>query len=30
MVPFRADHIGSLLRPRALRDAFRKHADRQI
>src|SRR5262245_37585404 len=26
MVPFRADHIGSLLRPRALRDAFRKHA----
>jgi 5-methyltetrahydropteroyltriglutamate--homocysteine methyltransferase len=30
MVPVRADHIGSLLRPRALRDAFRKHADRQI
>ena len=27
---FRADHIGSLLRPRALRDAFRKHADRQM
>jgi len=25
--PFRADHIGSLLRPRALRDAFRAHAD---
>ncbi len=25
--PFRADHIGSLLRPRALRDAFRQHAD---
>jgi 5-methyltetrahydropteroyltriglutamate--homocysteine methyltransferase len=24
--PFRADHIGSLLRPRALRDAFRQHA----
>lgn len=24
--PFRADHIGSLLRPRALRDAFRRHA----
>jgi 5-methyltetrahydropteroyltriglutamate--homocysteine methyltransferase len=28
--PFRADHIGSLLRPRALRDAFRRHADRNI
>ena len=25
--PFRADHIGSLLRPRQLRDAFRQHAD---
>jgi 5-methyltetrahydropteroyltriglutamate--homocysteine methyltransferase len=24
--PFRADHIGSLLRPAALRQAFRKHA----
>jgi 5-methyltetrahydropteroyltriglutamate--homocysteine methyltransferase len=24
--PFRADHIGSLLRPRKLRDAFRAHA----
>ena len=24
--PFRADHIGSLLRPRTLRDAFRQHA----
>lgn len=24
--PFRADHIGSLLRPRELRDAFRRHA----
>jgi 5-methyltetrahydropteroyltriglutamate--homocysteine methyltransferase len=24
--PFRADHIGSLLRPRKLRDAFRQHA----
>ena len=24
--PFRADHVGSLLRPRALRDAFRKSA----
>lgn len=26
MIPFRADHIGSLLRPRKLRDAFRQHA----
>ena len=25
--PFRADHIGSLLRPRRLRDAFRAHAE---
>ena len=24
--PFRADHIGSLLRPRMLRDAFRRHS----
>ena len=24
--PFRADHIGSLLRPKALREAFRRHA----
>ena len=24
--PFRADHIGSLLRPPALRKAFREHA----
>ena len=24
--PFRADHIGSLLRPKKLRDAFRKHS----
>jgi 5-methyltetrahydropteroyltriglutamate--homocysteine methyltransferase len=23
--PFRADHVGSLLRPRALKDAFRRH-----
>jgi 5-methyltetrahydropteroyltriglutamate--homocysteine methyltransferase len=30
MVPFRADHIGSLLRPRPLRDAFRKHAAGEI
>jgi 5-methyltetrahydropteroyltriglutamate--homocysteine methyltransferase len=27
LVPFRADHIGSLLRPRMLRDAFRAHAE---
>src|SRR4051794_32909279 len=24
--PFRADHVGSLLRPAALREAFRRHA----
>ena len=28
--PFRADHVGSLLRPAVLRQAFRKHAGRQI
>jgi len=28
--PFRADHVGSLLRPAALRDAFKRHAGRQI
>ncbi|MGH7336184.1 MAG: 5-methyltetrahydropteroyltriglutamate--homocysteine S-methyltransferase, partial [Myxococcota bacterium] len=28
--PFKADHIGSLLRPRALRDAFRQHAGQKI
>jgi 5-methyltetrahydropteroyltriglutamate--homocysteine methyltransferase len=28
--PFRADHIGSLLRPRSLRDAFRQHAAGQM
>jgi methionine synthase II (cobalamin-independent) len=28
--PFRADHIGSLLRPQALRKALREHAARQI
>jgi 5-methyltetrahydropteroyltriglutamate--homocysteine methyltransferase len=28
--PFRADHIGSLLRPQALRSAFRKHAAGEI
>lgn len=28
--PFRADHIGSLLRPQALRQAFRRHAAKEI
>jgi 5-methyltetrahydropteroyltriglutamate--homocysteine methyltransferase len=28
--PFRADHIGSLLRPKGLRDAFRKHSMGEI
>ena len=28
--PFRADHIGSLLRPQALRQAFRRHASGEI
>ena len=28
--PFRADHIGSLLRPPALREAFKRRAARQI
>jgi 5-methyltetrahydropteroyltriglutamate--homocysteine methyltransferase len=28
--PFRADHIGSLLRPLALRQAFRRHAAKEI
>jgi len=28
--PFRADHVGSLLRPATLRQAFRKHAGREI
>ncbi len=28
--PFRADHIGSLLRPQKLRHAFRRHADGEI
>ena len=23
--PFRADHVGSLLRPQALKQAFRRH-----
>ena len=30
MLAFRADHIGSLLRPRALREAFRKHAGGEL
>ena len=28
--PFRADHVGSLLRPPALRQAFRRHAGNEI
>ncbi len=28
--PFRADHIGSLLRPKLLREAFRKHASGEM
>jgi methionine synthase II (cobalamin-independent) len=28
--PFRADHVGSLLRPPALRQAFRQHASKEI
>jgi 5-methyltetrahydropteroyltriglutamate--homocysteine methyltransferase len=28
--PFRADHVGSLLRPAALRQAFRQHAAKEI
>jgi 5-methyltetrahydropteroyltriglutamate--homocysteine methyltransferase len=28
--PFKADHVGSLLRPRALRDAFRRHAEQKL
>ncbi|TMH46957.1 MAG: hypothetical protein E6H54_01165 [Betaproteobacteria bacterium] len=30
MLAFRADHIGSLLRPKALREAFRKHAGGEL
>jgi methionine synthase II (cobalamin-independent) len=30
MIPFRADHIGSLLRPKKLREAFRKHSMGEI
>jgi 5-methyltetrahydropteroyltriglutamate--homocysteine methyltransferase len=29
-LPARADHIGSLLRPKPLREAFRKHAAREL
>ena len=28
--PFRADQVGSLLRPAALRQAFRRHAAKEI
>ena len=28
--PFRADHVGSLLRPKALRDAHRRHASGEL
>src|SRR5215467_4470972 len=28
--PFRADHVGSLLRPQILRQAFRQHASQEI
>lgn len=28
--PFRADHVGSLLRPPALRQAFKQHVNRQL
>ena len=28
--PFRADHVGSLLRPKELRDAFRRHAQGEL
>jgi 5-methyltetrahydropteroyltriglutamate--homocysteine methyltransferase len=28
--PFRADHVGSLLRPKELREAFRRHASKEI
>ena len=30
MIPFRADHIGSLLRPKKLREAFRAHAGKKL
>jgi 5-methyltetrahydropteroyltriglutamate--homocysteine methyltransferase len=28
--PFRADHVGSLLRPKELRDAYRRHAEGEL
>ncbi|HEY5899516.1 MAG TPA: 5-methyltetrahydropteroyltriglutamate--homocysteine S-methyltransferase, partial [Burkholderiales bacterium] len=30
MIAFRADHIGSLLRPKKLREAFRAHSEGKI
>src|SRR5258707_9895925 len=30
MLPHRADHIGSLLRPKKLREAFRAHSENKI
>ena len=30
MLPHRADHIGSLLRPKKLREAFRAHSEKSI
>jgi 5-methyltetrahydropteroyltriglutamate--homocysteine methyltransferase len=30
MIPFRADHVGSLLRPKKLREAFRARAENRI
>jgi 5-methyltetrahydropteroyltriglutamate--homocysteine methyltransferase len=30
MIAFRADHVGSLLRPKKLREAFRAHSERKI
>ena len=28
--PFRADHVGSLLRPQALRQAYRRHEEKDV
>ena len=30
MIEFRADHIGSLLRPKKLREAFRAHSEKKL
>src|SRR5438876_9995410 len=30
MLPHRADHIGSLLRPKKLREAFRAHSEKKL